>query len=196
MTARFMRLYGCMTAGTSIHPDYAVGTWKSDKPHSELSFTVRHLQISKVRGFFRDFDVTIATAEDFEDSTIEAVIQMASIDTNAEPRDNHLRTSDFFDVEQFPTATFTSTSVSGTPDDFTVVGDLTLKGVTKPVTLRGEFGGLMRDHQGLLHAGATATTKINRKDWGVEWNAPLETGGLLLGDEIALSFDIQVILQP
>ncbi len=184
-----------MTSGTSLDPQYAVGTWTSDKPHSELSFAVKHLQISKVRGFFRDFDVIVTTADDFEQSTIEATIDVASVDTNQEMRDNHLRTSDFFQVDEFPTATFTSTSISGTADDFTVVGDLTLKGVTKPITLKGEFGGIHRDADGGLHAGATATTKFNRLDYGVKWNAPLEAGGLTLGDEVSLSLDVEVILQ-
>lgn len=184
-----------MTIGTSVDPAYALGTWTTDPAHSEISFTVKHLQISKVRGFFRDFEVTVTTAEDFEDSVIEARIDVASVDTNNEMRDNHLRTSDFFQVADYPVATFRSTAITGTPDEFTLVGDLTLKGVTKPVTLQGEFGGLMRDQAGMLHAGATATAKLNRKDWGVEWNAPLERGGMLLGDDVTLSLDIQVILQ-
>lgn len=184
-----------MTAGTALHPDYVVGTWKSDPAHSEISFTVRHLQISKVRGFFRKFDVTVTTAEEFEDSKVEATIDVASVDTNQDFRDNHLRTSDFFEVEKYPTATFVSTSISGTPDDFTIVGDLTLKGVTKPITLKGEFGGLQRDGQGRLHAGATATTRFNRLDFGVNWNAALEAGGFTLGDEVSLNLEIQVILQ-
>lgn len=184
-----------MTIGTSLHPEYVAGTWTVDPAHSEISFTVKHLQISKVRGFFRRFDVTITTAEDFEDSTVEATIDVASVDTNQEMRDNHLRTGDFFLVEEFPTATFRSTSVSGTPDDFVIVGDFTLRGVTKPITLKGEFGGIERDGYGNLHAGATATTKINRLDFGVQYNSVLESGGMLLGDEVTLHLDIQVILQ-
>jgi polyisoprenoid-binding protein YceI len=184
-----------MTAGTALHPDYVVGTWSLDKAHSELSFTVKHLAISKVRGFFRSFDVTITTAEDYEDSTIEASIDMSSVDTNNEMRDGHLKTNDFFLVEEHPTATFVSKSIVGTPDDFTVTGDLTLRGVTKEVSLKGEFGGINTDAQGNVHAGASATTKLNRLDFGVAWNAPLETGGVLLGDEITLTFELQVILQ-
>lgn len=184
-----------MTAGTSLHPDYIAGTWTLDKAHSELSFTVKHLAISKVRGFFRSFDVTIVTAEDYEDSSIEATIDVASIDTNNEMRDGHLRTNDFFLVDEHPTATFKSTSITGTPDDFTVTGDLTLRGVTKEVTLKGEFGGIATDAQGNTHAGATVTTKIDRNEFGVQWNAPLETGGMLLGDDVTLTFDLQVVLQ-
>lgn len=184
-----------MTVGTSLHPDYAVGTWTLDPSHSELAFSVKHLAISKVRGFFRSFDVTIEAAEDYEHSTITASIDMASIDTNNEMRDGHLRTNDFFLVEDHPTANFVSTSIHGTPEHFTVTGDLSLRGVTKEVTLTGEFGGINRGGDGALHAGATITGKLNRADFGVAWNAPLETGGLMLGDEITLSFELQVILQ-
>lgn len=185
-----------MTIGTAISPAYVTGTWVSDPAHSEISFTVKHLQISKVRGFFRSFAVSITTADEFENSVVEATIDVASVDTNQETRDNHLRTGDFFLVEEFPTATFRSTAISGTPDDFSIVGDFTLRGVTKPITLKGEFGGLEKDGYGNLHAGATATTKLNRKDWGVEYNAVLESGGMLLGEDITLNLDIQVILQP
>jgi len=190
-----MRLHRSMTAGTALHPDYVAGTWKSDPAHQELSFTVRHLQISKVRGEFKKFDVTLVTAEHLEDSTVEATIDVASVDTNQDYRDNHLRTGDFFLVEEYPTATFVSTSVSGTPEAFTVVGDLTLRGVTKPVTLKGEFGGIYTDGDGRTHAGINATTKINRLDYGVKWNAALEGGGFTLGDEVTLNLDIEFVLQ-
>ncbi len=190
-----MDLSSPMTNGTALHTDYAPGTWVLDPAHSELSFTVRHLAISKVRGFFRSFDVTIQAAEHVEDSTITATIDMASIDTNNEMRDGHLKTNDFFLIEEHPTATFVSTSIAGTPDDFTVTGDLTLRGVTKPVTLKGEFGGINRGGDGRLHAAASVAGKLNRLDYGVAWNAPLETGGVMLGDEITLAFDLQVVLQ-
>lgn len=184
-----------MTTSTSIHPDYAVGTWKLDPSHSEVSFTVKHLMISKVRGIFESFDVTIVTAEDPHDSTIEATIDVASVNTGNEGRDNHLRTSDFFLVEEYPTMTFVSTSFDGEPDDFTVTGDLTLRGVTKSVVLKGEFGGVITDGYGNTRAGATATTKINRRDFGVNWNAALEAGGMTLGDDVTITLDLQVILQ-
>lgn len=192
-----MFLHGIMTTGTDIHPDYLVGTWKLDPYHSELSFSVRHLMISKVKGTFGTFDVTIVTAEDPRESTIEATIDVASVNTGVEPRDNHLRSSDFFLVEEHPTMTFRSTGFDGdaTTGEFTVTGDLTLRGVTRPVTLTGEFGGIMTDSQGNVKAGATATTKINRLDFGVNWNSALEAGGVTLGDEIAVTADIQVALQ-
>ena len=191
-----MRLHGDMTTSTDIHPDYVTGTWKLDPTHSEVSFTVKHLMISKVRGVFETFDVTIVTAEDPHDSTIEATIDVASVNTNQEARDNHLRTSDFFLVDEHPTMTFVSTKFDGEPDDFTVTGDLTLRGVTKQVVLKGEFGGIIVDGYGQTKAGATATTKINRHDFGVSWNNALEAGGMTLGDDVTINLDLQVVLQP
>ena len=185
-----------MTTSTSIHPDYITGTWKLDPSHSEVSFTVKHLMISKVRGVFETFDVTIVTAENPHDSTIEATIDVASVNTGNEGRDNHLRTSDFFLVEEHPTMSFVSTSFDGEPDDFSVTGDLTLRGVTKSVVLKGEFGGIITDGYGNNRAGATATAKINRHDFGVNWNAALEAGGMTLGDDVTITLDLQVILQP
>ena len=187
-----------MTTSTSIHPDYLVGTWKLDPTHSEVSFTVKHLMISKVRGTFENFDVTIVTAEDPRDSTIEATIDVASVNTQVEARDNHLRSSDFFLVEEHPTMTFTSTEIGGdiTSGDFTITGDLTLRGVTKPVTLKGELGGIITDGYGQTKLGASASTKINRLDYGVNWNAALEAGGLTLGNDVSITFEIQVTLQP
>jgi len=186
-----------MTTGTDIHPDYLVGTWKLDPSHSELSFSVKHLMISKVKGNFGTFDVTIVTAEDPRESTIEATIDVASVNTGVEVRDNHLRTSDFFLVEEHPTMTFRSTGFDGdiTKGEFTITGDLTLRGVTQPITLKGEFGGVITDPYGNVKAGATATTKINRLDFGVNWNTALEAGGVTLGDGVTITADIQVALQ-
>jgi len=192
-----MRLHVLMTTGTDIHPDYLTGTWKLDPYHSELSFSVKHLMISKVKGTFGTFDVTIVTAEDPRESTIEATIDVSSVNTGVEARDNHLRSSDFFLIEEHPTMTFTSTGFDGdaTTGEFTITGDLTLRGVTRPVTLNGEFGGIMNDGQGNVKAGATATAKINRLDFGVNWNSALEAGGVTLGDEVTITADIQVALQ-
>lgn len=176
-------------------PGYAAGTWKLDPTHSEISFSVKHLMISKVRGTFRTFDVTVVTGDDPQATSVEASIDVASVDTNNEMRDQHLRTSDFFKADEFPKATFTSTSLTGTPDDFVLAGDLTLRGVTKPVQLKGELGGIIVDGYGQTKAAASATAKINRLDFGVNWNAPLEAGGVTLGDEITLTFDLQLVLQ-
>lgn len=195
MIADSMRLHGLMSTTTSIHPDYTVGTWKLDPTHSEVSFTVKHLMISKVRGTFGVVDATIVTAEDPHDSTIEATIDVASVDTGVEARDQHLRTSDFFLADEHPTITFRSTSFDGDADDFTVTGDLTMRGVTKSVVLKGEFGGIITDGYGQTKAGATATTRINRHDFGVSWNNALEAGGMTLGDDVTITLDLQVVLQ-
>jgi len=184
-----------MTIITETYPDYVAGTWKLDPAHSEITFSVRHLAISKVRGSFETFDVTIVTAENPDESTIEATIDVASVNTNQKDRDNHLRTGDFFLAEEFPTMTFTSTKFDATGEDFVVEGDLTLRGVTKPVVLKGEFGGVITDGYGQTKAGASATTKINRTDFGVNWNMALEAGGFTLGDEVTINLDLQVVLQ-
>ena len=184
-----------MTTSTDIHPDYRVGTWTLDPTHSEVSFSVRHLMISTVRGTFENFDVTVVTAENPLESTVAASIDVASVNTKVEARDAHLRTSDFFLVDEYPTMTFTSTSIDGTPDAFTVHGDLTLRGVTRAITLAGEFGGVMTDGYGNVKAGATLTTTINRHDFGVSWNNALEAGGMTLGDDVSITLDIQLALQ-
>jgi polyisoprenoid-binding protein YceI len=178
-----------MTTITETHPDYVVGTWTLDPAHSEITFSVRHLAISKVRGSFDTFDATIAK------STVVATIEVASVNTNQKDRDNHLRTNDFFKADEFPTITFVSTSVALDGDDITVVGDLTLRGVTKSVTLTGEFGGIVTDGYGQTKAGFTASTKINRHDYGVSWNAALEAGGFTLGDDVTINFELQFALQ-
>lgn len=184
-----------MTSITETHPAYVVGTWTLDPAHSEIAFSVRHLAISKVRGSFDAFEATIVTAEDPAKSTVEATIQVASVNTNQKDRDNHLRTNDFFKADEFPTITFVSTSVALDGNDITVVGDLTLRGVTKSVTLTGEFGGIVTDGYGQTKAGFTASTKINRHDYGVSWNAALEAGGFTLGDDVTINFELQFALQ-
>ncbi len=190
-----MRLHGFMTT-TDIHPDYVTGTWVLDPTHSEIAFSVKHLRVSKVRGKFEKFDVTIVSGETLEDSKVEATIDVASVNTGQEARDNHLRSSDFFLVEEHPQMTFVSTKITADGDDeFTVVGDLTLRGVTQSVTLKGEFGGILQDPYGNTRAGASATTKIDRKDFGVNWNAALEAGGFTLGDDVTITIDLEVVLQ-
>ena len=184
-----------MTMTNTIHPDYVAGTWKLDPAHSEISFTVKHLMISRVRGFFENFDVTIVTAADHHDSTIDATIDVASVNTNMAARDQHLRSSDFFLAQEHPEMTFSSTSIEGDGENFTVTGDLTLRGMTRSVVLTGEFGGIITDGYGQTKAGATATAKINRHDFGVSWNNALEAGGMTLGDDVTIALDLQVVLQ-
>lgn len=168
------------------------GTYTIDPTHTEISFSVRHLAISKVRGHFQTFAGTVEIAEQIEDSTASATIDVASINTNQAQRDEHLRTSDFFNVEEFPEMTFKSTGVAVDGGDLTINGDLTLRGVTKPVTLEAEFGGATVDSYGNTKVGFEATTKINRQDFGVTWNAATEAGGLTLGDVITITIDAQL----
>lgn len=168
------------------------GTYTIDPTHTEISFSVRHLAISKVRGHFQTFVGTVEIAEQIEDSTASATIDVASINTNQAQRDEHLRTSDLFNVEEFPEMTFKSTGVAVDGGDLTINGDLTLRGVTKPVTLEAEFGGATVDGYGNTKVGFEATTKINRQDFGVTWNAATEAGGLTLGDVITITIDAQL----
>jgi len=176
-------------------PGYAAGTWTLDPTHSEVTFSVRHLAISKVRGSFKKFDVTLVAGENPTDSKITASIDMASVDTNQKDRDGHLLTSDFFLIEEFPTMDFVSTGITKNGDDFDLAGDLTLRGVTKPVVLKVEFGGVITDGYGQTKAGAAATTKIDRTEFGVNWNAALEAGGLTLGNEVTINIELQLVLQ-
>lgn len=185
-----------MTTLTELNPAAISGTWKLDPAHSEVSFTVKHLAITKVRGTFETFDVTIVTGESLADSKIEASVDVSSVNTGQPGRDDHLRSGDFFLIEEHPHMLFSSTTInSDGGDDFTIHGDLTLRGVTLPVVLKGEFGGITTDMQGNTKAGASATTKINRKDFGVNWNATLETGGFMLGDDVTITIDLQVVLE-
>ncbi len=180
---------------TTTLPGYKAGTWTLDASHSEISFSVRHLLISRVKGKFERFDATFVTAENPLDSSVTATAEVASVNTNDENRDGHLRTNDFFDAPAFPSISFVSTGVRADGDDFLIDGDFTMKGVTKPVTFKAEFGGFGTDLYGNYKAGLSATTKINRTDFGVNWNAPLEAGGVLVGEEVTLTLELQATLQ-
>ena len=176
-------------------PGYKAGTYALDPSHSEVNFVVRHMMISKVRGSFGVKSGTFVLAENPLDSSVTATAETASISTGDEGRDQHLRSADFFDAEQFPTIEFVSTAVRQDGDDFLVDGDLSLHGVTKPVTFSLELGGFGTDPWGNYKAGATATTTINREDFGLTWNAALETGGVLVGKDVTISLDLQGALQ-
>ncbi|GAA3586911.1 YceI family protein [Klugiella xanthotipulae] len=180
---------------TIVIPGYKAGTWTIDPTHSEVSFSVRHLAISKVKGKFEKFDATFVTGENPLDSKVTATAEVASVNTNESNRDNHLRTGDFFDAEQFPTMSFVSTGVRQVGEDYTVDGDLTIKGTTKQVSFTLELGGFGTDPYGNYKAGATATAVVKREDFGLTWNAPLETGGFLLGADVTITIDIQAVLQ-
>jgi len=173
------------------------GTWVIDPSHSDVTFSVRHLMISKVRGSFGKLSGEIKTDGELETVEITATLDAASITTNDEGRDGHLRSADFFDVETFPEITFKSTGLVATKksDKFLVNGELTIKGVTKPVTLDLELGGVAVDGYGQTKAAASADTVISRGDFGLTWNSTLETGGVLVGDEITIQLDIQAVLQ-
>jgi polyisoprenoid-binding protein YceI len=171
------------------------GTWAIDTAHSTIGFTVRHMMVSKVRGTFKDFTADLVTGENPLDSTVSATVQMASIDTGDDGRDEHLRTNDFFDAENHPTMTFRSTRLEGTGSEYQLHGDLTIRGVTRPVAFDLELGGVAKDPWGNTRTGFTATGSINRKDFGVNFNAPLETGGVIVGDKVTIELDIEATLQ-
>jgi polyisoprenoid-binding protein YceI len=183
------------TTSTTSIPGYVAGTWNADPVHSDISFAVRHMMVSKVRGTFKSFETTIVTAENPLDSTVTASIDMSSIDTGDAGRDAHLRGEDFFSVETHPKATFESTAVRPAGDDYEVDGNLTLHGVTKPVTLKVEANGFTTDPWGGTRSGFTATTEINRKDFGIEFNIPLEGGGVVVGDKVQVNIEIEAVLQ-
>lgn len=169
--------------------------WVIDTAHSEITFKVKHLMISNVKGEFKTFQANI-DGEDFTTSTISANIEASSIATNNNDRDTHLKSPDFFEVENYPEITFTSTSIKKVDDDeFKLVGDLTIKGNTKEITLDVEFGGFMKDPYGNEKAGFSINGKLNRKDFGLNWNAALEAGGVMVGNEIKINAEVQFIKQ-
>jgi polyisoprenoid-binding protein YceI len=168
--------------------------WTVDPVHSEIGFGVRHMMISTVKGSFTDLEGTIHLNEDdFSNSSVMVSIDAASIGTGSADRDGHLRSEDFLDVESHPAITFESTSVEGTPEDFKVHGKLTIRGETRTVTLEGEELGRGQDPWGNPRVGFKAGTKVSRKDFGLTWNQALETGGVLVGDEINISLEVQAI---
>jgi polyisoprenoid-binding protein YceI len=186
-----------MTATTTALdiPGYKTGTWVLDPSHSEVTFSVRHMMISKVRGTFGMKSATIVAPDNPLEATVEASVDVTSLDTKDEGRDNHLRSADFFDIENHPTMDFRSTGVRLQGDDFLVDGDLTIRGVTKPATFELEFNGFGVDPWGNYKAGATAKTVINREDFGLTWNAALETGGVLVGKDVTITLELQGALQ-
>ncbi len=169
------------------------GTWNVDTTHSTVGFTARHLMISKVRGRFADFSGTLTIAADPLQSQLEASVDLASVSTGDDGRDGHLKGADFFDVERFPTMTFTSTGIKQDSDEYVLLGDLTIKGVTRHVEFDLEFDGVSPDPWGGTRAAFSAKTEINRKDWGLEWNVALETGGVLVSEKVKIELEIQAV---
>jgi polyisoprenoid-binding protein YceI len=176
-------------------PGFTAGRWVIDPVHSDLSFTARHMMVSKVRGHFRDFDGEIVIGDDPRESQVTANIQVASVDTNNEGRDNHVRSSDFFDIANHPTATYRATGVVVQDGEYVLDGDLTLKGVTRSVPLELEVNGFGPDPQGGTRSGFTARGKINRKDFDVNFSGVMN-GVTVLGDTIELALEVEAILQP
>ncbi len=168
------------------------GTWEIDPSHSTVGFVARHLMVSKVRGRFASYQATINIADDPSKSSVVATIDAASIDTRDENRDAHLRSPDFLDAEKYPTLTFESTAVRATGEDYEVDGNLTVRDVTRPVTLQLEFTGA-QDAFGGTRAGFEAVTKIGRKDFGLTWNAALEGGGWVVGDNVTIELEIEAV---
>lgn len=169
--------------------------WVIDPSHSEINFKVKHLMISNVKGSFTKFIATIDGA-DFTKSSVEATIEAASINTNNTDRDVHLKSADFFDVAQYESILFKSTSFVAVDDEtYKLKGHLTIKGIIKEVALNVEFGGTNIDPWGNEKMAFSVEGKINRKDWGLNWNAALETGGVLVGEEVKISADLQFVKQ-
>lgn len=176
-------------------PDYLLGTWKADPVHSEIAFSVRHLMVSKARGRFTSFDVTIVTSEDPLSSSVAATIDLASIDTGNEPRDNHLRSADYLEAEKYPTMSYQSTGIRRADDGWVIDGELMLHGVTRQVPLAVEVNGFGPDPFGGQRAGFSATAQINRRDFGIDITVPMDGGGVVVGDKVSISIEIQAILQ-
>ena len=181
-----------MTA--AIATDLTAGTWVIDPVHSSVNFSVRHLMVSKVRGSFETFSGAVVLAEDGTPS-VSATIDVTSIDTRNEQRDAHVRSADFFDADNHPTATFVSTGVRPDGDDYIVDGDFTLKGVTKPVSLKLEYNGVNAGMGQGAVAGFEASVVLNRKDFGIDIDMPLETGGTVIGDKVTITLEIEALKQ-
>ena len=173
----------------------ATGTWVIDTAHTNLGFTARHAMVAKVRGNFGEFAGQFTIAEDIAASTAELTIQTASIDTKNADRDGHLKSADFLDVENFPTIDFVSTSAQAKGDTIVVTGDLTIHGVTRSVDVTYELTGISQDPWGATKIGFEGTASLSRKDFGLVWNVALETGGVLVSDEIKLTLDVEATKQ-
>jgi len=182
-------------ASTSTSTKALTGQYTIDASHTRIGFAARHAMVSKVKGAFKQFEGGgYFDEEDPSRSHVELTIKVASIDTGNADRDAHLRTNDFLAIDQYPEITFRSTAVEKVGDNtFKVTGDLTIRGVTKPVTIDFELGGSAVDPYGNLRLGFEGATTINRKDWGVNWNAALEAGGVMVGDKVTLELDVEAV---
>ena len=191
----FKKLSVLMAVMVLITGSAMAQTWNIDKAHSSVGFAVRHMVISKVKGYFRDFDAKATfDGKNIEAATIEATVKIASVDTDNADRDKHLISPDFFDAATYPTMTFKSKKITkGTGDAFTMTGDLTIRGVTKEVTFTGQFNGVIDDPWGNTRAGLTAATTINRQDFNVSWDNKLQDGSLIVANDVDISLEIEVV---
>jgi polyisoprenoid-binding protein YceI len=180
---------------TTLTAPTQTGTYAIDPTHSRIGFVARHAMVTKVRGSFNEFDGSgYFDAETPAGSSLQLTIQAASIDTRNADRDGHLKSNDFFDMETYPEITFTSTAVEQLDDtNYRVTGDLTIKATTKPVTVDFEYAGTAVDPYGNQRIGFEGKTTVNRKDWGINWNASLDAGGVLVGEKVTLEFEVSAI---
>lgn len=171
--------------------------WTIDPAHSEILFKIRHMMITNVKGEFRKFDATVKTEEnDFSTAKINVVIDASSIFTNNDDRDNHLRSADFFHVDNHEEIRFESTGMTkADSDEYELTGDLTMRGITKEIKLAVEFGGMLNDPYGNERAGFSVSGKFSRKDWGLTWNSAIEAGGVMVSDEVRINAEVQFVKQ-
>ncbi len=173
-----------------------MATWNLDKAHSEIEFKVKHMMVSNVKGQFEDFDVTLeSSTDDITQGKVNVEIKTASVNTKNEQRDQHLKGEDFFNVASFPSIKFTTTEIKKIDEEnYELVGDLTIKDVTRPATFTAEFGGIAKDPWGNQKTGYTVSGKINRQEFGLTWNAALETGGVMVSEDVKFQADVQFVL--
>ncbi len=184
------------TETTNIaHTGLPAGRWAIDPSHSEVGFSVRHLGLSKVRGHFKSFTGSVTASTQLSDAKVEATVDLSSVDTNNEQRDGHLLSADFFDVDNNATMTFNSTAIAVDSGESsgTITGELTIAGVSKPVHLDAEFNGVAVDAYGTTRAGFSAAATVSRKDFGIDFNVPLDAGGILIGDKVTIELEIQLV---
>jgi polyisoprenoid-binding protein YceI len=184
-----------MTTVMTALRGYVAGTWNIDATHSNVSFSVRHMMVSKVRGRFNGVSGRLVTGDDLLDSSVTAEIDVTSFDTGNPQRDEHIRSADFLHATRFPTMTYRSSGLRWDGDKLVVDGELTLHGITRPVPLTVELTGFGPDPYGGTRAGFSATGKINRKDFGIDTELPLDGGGVVIGDTVQISLDIEAVLQ-
>ena len=186
-----------MSTSAVVIPGYVAGTWAIDPVHSEVSFVVRHMMVSKVRGRFDKFEGTIVTAEDPLASSVTASVDLSSINTGQEQRDAHIRSADFFEVEKYPEMTFVSTAIKGGEEGFILEGDLTLKGITKTVAFNLAVNGIGPDAYGGTRIGFSAETQIGRSQFGVNFNGPIPgvPGGVAVSENVTINLEIEGVLQ-